>query len=148
MPNPAADLVAELTLLGADSGNLSAAGAAALTVRLPAYGQWCRDLDGAGIPWMIQHDDLHSNNICLARSAADHLAGLAAGLRIIDWGDASIGRPFGTVTATLRSIAHHSGCEVDDPRVQRVRDAYLEPFTTYAPRSELVALHDIVVPPP
>jgi hypothetical protein len=32
---------------------------------------------------------------------------------------------------------------VTDPRVQRVRDAYLEPFTTYAPRSELIALADV-----
>ena len=126
-----------------------AAAQLALAARLPAYDQCCRDLDGAGIPWTIQHDDLHSNNIALARSAADHLtgraaadhlAGPAAGSRILDWGDASIGHPFGTMMATLRSIAHHGGCEVDDPRVQRVRDAYLEPFTTYAPRAELVAL--------
>ena len=34
-------------------------------------------------------------------------------------GRPTIGHPFGTMTATLRSIAHHSGCEVDDPRVQR-----------------------------
>jgi len=44
---------------------------------------------------------------------------------------------------TLGSIAHHGGCEVDDPQVQRVRDAYLEPFTAYAPRSELIAQVDI-----
>lgn len=140
LPSQAAGLVAELTLLGAASGGLSPAGADALTARLPAYEQWCRDLDGAGIPWTIQHDDLHSNNIALAWSAADHLTGRAAGSRILDWGDASIGHPFGTMTTTLRSIAHHGECEVDDPRVKRGRDAYLEPFTTYAPRSELVAL--------
>ena len=34
-------------------------------------------------------------------------------------GRPTIGHPFGTMTATLRSIAHHGGCEVDDPRVQR-----------------------------
>jgi len=121
--------------------------------RLTAYGQWCRDLDGAGIPWTIQHDDLHANNICGPGSESDpavagpadgdNAAGSALGARIIDWGDASLGHPFGTMLVTLRSIAHYGSCDIDDARVQRVRDAYLEPFTTYGPRSELVALVDV-----
>jgi hypothetical protein len=165
LPGQAAELVAELTLLGADgvdgvhgvhgvhgededeqgddSGGLSVADSHALTARLPAYGQCCRELDAAGIPWTIQHDDLHSNNICRAEPAGDRVTGPSAGSRIIDWGDASIGHPFGTMLSTLRSIAHHGGCEVDDPRVDRVRDAYLEPFTTYATHSELIALVDV-----
>ena len=151
LPGQAAELVAELTLLGADGedgdesdrGGLSVADSHALTARLPAYGQWCRELDGGAIPWTIQHDDLHSNNICRAEPAGDRVTGPSAGSRIIDWGDASIGHPFGTMLSTLRSIARHGGCEVDDPRVDRVRDAYLEPFTTYAARSELIALVDV-----
>lgn len=140
LPGQAAELVADLTVLGAESGGLSVAASQALTARLPAYGQWCRDLEGSGIPATIQHDDLHSANICRPGSAD---VGPAAGSRIIDWGDASVGHPFGTMLTTLGSIAHHSGCEVDDPRVRRVRDAYLEPFTTYAPRSELFDLVDV-----
>lgn len=66
------------------------------------------------------------------------MAGPATKSRIIDWGDASIGHPFGTMLSTLPSVAHDSGCEVDDPRVQRVRDAYLEPFTTYGDRKSVV----------
>ena len=151
LPGQAAELVAELTLLGADGevgdesdrGGLSVADSHALTARLPAYGQWCRELDGGAIPWTIQHDDLHSNNICRVEPAGDRVTGPSAGSRIIDWGDASIGHPFGTMLSTLRSIAHHGGCEVDDPRVERVRDAYLEPFTTYASRSELIVLVDV-----
>jgi hypothetical protein len=169
LPDQAADLVAELSLVDADSGGLSVAGSQALTARLPAYGQWCRELDGSAIPPTIQHDDLHANNICspeplladrvagpsgsgrVASAAGadrvargpEHPAGPAAGARVIDWGDASIGHPFGTMLATLRSIAHHGGCEIDDPRVRRLRDAYLEPFTTYGPASELTALVDI-----
>lgn len=143
LPGQAAEVVAELTRLGAGSGGLSTAGEEALTARLPAYGQGCRDLDAAGIPWSIQHDDLHSNNICWPGPGKDPATDSAAGSRIIDWGDASIGHPFGTLLATLRSIAYHGDCDVTDPRVQRVRDAYLEPFTTYAPRSELIALADV-----
>jgi hypothetical protein len=33
---------------------------------------------------------------------------------------------------------------IDDPRVLRVRDAYLEPFTALAPRAELERLVDLV----
>ena len=58
--------------------------------------------------------------------------------RIIDWGDTSVGCPLATMLCTMNSIAFHSGREVDDPLVLRVRDAYLEPFTAFAPRSELV----------
>jgi hypothetical protein len=38
---------------------------------------------------------------------------------------------------TLNSISYFAGVEVDDPKVQRVLDAYLEPFTTYADRAAL-----------
>jgi hypothetical protein len=49
---------------------------------------------------------------------------------------------------TLNSVAYHLGVfredgVIDDPRVLRVRDAYLEPFTTLAPRADLVRLVDL-----
>jgi hypothetical protein len=55
-------------------------------------------------------------------------------VRIIDWGDACVGHPFGTMLATLNSIAFHAGTlredrRMDDPRLLRIQDAYLEPFT-------------------
>lgn len=159
LPSQAGGLVAELALLGDESGGLPAAEARALEARLPAYGQWCRELSGAGIPWTIQHDDLHASNVCSGGTAGGRASGTttiasttnnsttmnsathtAARSRVIDWGDASFGHPFGTMLATLRSIARHGGCEIDDPRVQRVRDAYLEPFSVHAPRQELLAL--------
>ena len=64
-------------------------------------------------------------------------------VRIIDWGDASVGHPFGTMLATLNSIAFHAGVlradrRMDDPRVLRIRDAYLEPFTSLGSRKELL----------
>jgi hypothetical protein len=172
LPGQAAELVAELTLRGVtgeageagegsegfamdgegfgtggedpdELGGLSVTDSRALEARLPAYGQWCRELDAGGIPCTIQHDDLHSNNICRTELSPGRAIGPSDGSRIIDWGDASWGHPFGTMLSTLRSIAHHSGCGVDDPRVDRVRDAYLEPFTTYAPRSDLIAMVDV-----
>ncbi|HET6757816.1 MAG TPA: hypothetical protein VFH20_00920, partial [Propionibacteriaceae bacterium] len=58
--------------------------------------------------------------------------------------DSCIGHPFGTMLATLNSIAFHAGLLNDDrggitdPRVLRVRDAYLEPFTGLGSRQELL----------
>ena len=63
--------------------------------------------------------------------------------RVIDWGDASIGHPFAPILVTLRSIAHHRCCEVSDKRVQCARHTYLQPFTTCAPRAELIAVADV-----
>jgi hypothetical protein len=34
-------------------------------------------------------------------------------------------------------VGHHAGVERDDPQVQRVSDAYLEPFDAYGARDEL-----------
>jgi len=50
---------------------------------------------------------------------------------------------------TMNSIAFHAGVlpeegPIEDPRVLRLRDAYLEPFTTYADRAELVRYVDLV----
>jgi hypothetical protein len=86
----------------------------------------------------LQHDDLHSNNICCPGEVED-----LSSVRIIDWGDASVGQPFGTMLATLNSIAFHAGVlnddgRIDDLRVLRTLDAYLEPFTDLGSREELL----------
>ena len=130
LPDHALRLVKELGDLDPDTGGLSVQSADALDERLSAYSDWCAELAASGIPNSIQHDDLHSNNICWGGDVED--------ARIIDWGDASVGHPLGTMLCTLNSIAHHAGCEIDEPRVVRTRDAYLEPFTTFAERSDLV----------
>jgi hypothetical protein len=118
-----------------EDGGLTAEQASALDAVLPEYDAWCAELDASPIPDSVQHDDLHSANVCWNGSAAD--------ARIIDWGDASLGHPLGTMLATLNSIAYHAGLldhpeQFDDPRLHRVRDAYLEPFSGLASRAELV----------
>jgi hypothetical protein len=40
----------------------------------------------------------------------------------------------------LRSATERSGYRPGSPEVERLRDAYLEPFSTFAPLSELVPL--------
>jgi hypothetical protein len=102
----------------------------------PSYRAWCEELAASPVPESVNHDDLHSANICWPADDAD-------AARIIDWGDASVAHPFATMLATLNSIAHHAGVfgedgDVEDPRVLRVRDAYLEPFTSLADHADLV----------
>ena len=57
------------------------------------------ELEAAGIPASIQHDDLHGGNILVGPD----------GDRFFDWGDAVIAHPFSTLTTTFNSIAHHTG---------------------------------------
>ena len=57
------------------------------------------ELDAAGIPPSIQHDDLHGGNILVGPD----------GDRFFDWGDAVVAHPFSTLTTTFNSIAHHTG---------------------------------------
>ncbi|HET6627542.1 MAG TPA: phosphotransferase [Nocardioidaceae bacterium] len=130
LPGQAAGLVEKLATLEPEKGGLSGQEACALQDRLPELDAWCAELAASPLPLSVQHDDLHSSNICWGGSVET--------ARIIDWGDASVGHPFGTMLCTLNSIGWHVGLAPDDARLTRTRDAYLEPFTSYADRSDLV----------
>lgn len=85
---------------------------------------WCAELAGDGIPAALQHDDLHDNNVF-------------TDLRFFDWGDASVGHPFGTLLVTL-NVMHDSLDEADrSAATARLRDAYLEPWTDLADAATL-----------
>jgi hypothetical protein len=132
-------LLSDLAAKPTKEGGLTREEVVALERLLPRYEEWCVELMASTIPDTLQHDDLHSNNVCWPGALRDLSA-----VRIIDWGDACIGHPFGTMLATLNSIAFHAGLLNDDrggitdPRVLRVRDAYLEPFTGLGSRQELL----------
>jgi Ser/Thr protein kinase RdoA (MazF antagonist) len=72
---------------------------------------------GSTLPVTIEHDDLHDGNV------------LEDG-RIFDWGDAGVAHPFFTTVISLQ----------EEP--DRVRDAYLEPWTALASRAELLEILD------
>ena len=109
-------------------GGLEPAQVDRLLEALPRLDAWCAELAASAVPSSLQHDDLHSGNVCVADEA----------MRIIDWGDASWGYPLATMLTTLRSVAHHAGLPEEAPQVRRLRDAYLEPFTSYGVRADLV----------
>ena len=85
------------------------------------------ELEAAGIPASIQHDDLHGGNILVGPD----------GDRFFDWGDAVIAHPFSTLTTTFNSIAHHAGRALDDPVFDRLRDVYTEAWTDRLTAPEL-----------
>ncbi len=120
-----------------EQGGVTRLQAATLERVLPAYEGRCAELAASPIPDSLQHDDLHSNNVGWPGEMAD-----LSSVRIIDWGDASIGHPFGTMLATLNSIAFEAGVPVDgrqfhDSRLLRLRDAYLERFSSLCGVEEL-----------
>ena len=140
VPGLARQLLDELAATPEDEGGLTLEQAAALVGGLPLVADVGAERGACGVPDSVQHDDLHSANVCWPGSAAD--------ARVIDWGDATWGHPLGTMLATLNSIAFHAGTYVDGrpartPELLRVRDAYLEPFTRYAAHADLVRCVDL-----
>jgi hypothetical protein len=92
----------------------------------------CEALASAGIAPTVEHGDLHDGNVLLA----------ADGPVVFDWGDAAVAHPFDSLLVTLRSAAHRLGVQTGDPVLQRLRDAYLEPWTDGHDRQELRSLVD------
>ncbi len=139
LPGVLRELLDELAVLPSEAGGLGEEELAVLHAVLPSYDAWCAELAAAPVPDSVQHDDLHSANVCLSGGAPE---------RVIDWGDTSWGCPLGTMLTTMNSLAFHAGLfvegeSVDAPAVLRARDAYLEPFTTRASRADLVRWVDL-----
>ena len=66
----------------------------------------------------VQHDDLHVNGVFVRGDE----------LRVMDWGDASVGHPFASLVVTFRFLELVNGLAPEDPWFGRLRDAYLEPW--------------------
>jgi len=84
----------------------------------PRFTELCDRLAAEHPVQSIQHDDLHM------RSLFDD----GKALRILDWGDASIGHPFASLVTTFRFLEELNGLSSTDPWFERLRDAYLEPW--------------------
>lgn len=82
------------------------------------FSAWCDELASSDVAASIQHDDLHHSNLYLSAGRA----------RIIDWGDASISHPFGSLVVTFRFLEEVNRLRADDAWFARLRDAYLEPW--------------------
>jgi hypothetical protein len=84
----------------------------------PRFAELCTELSAHGIPETIQHDDLHGMNVFA----------LGDELRVLDWGDASVGHPFASLVVTFLFLEEVNKVPPTDPWFARLRDAYLEPW--------------------
>jgi hypothetical protein len=82
------------------------------------FAELCNELSAFEVPETLQHDDLHHRNLYWNER----------GLRVLDWGDASISHPFASLVVTFRFLEEHTGLRPGDPWFTRLRDAYLEPW--------------------
>jgi aminoglycoside phosphotransferase (APT) family kinase protein len=100
---------------------------------VPHAATLCDELDSVGIAETIQHDDLHDNNI-LTRDGK---------YTVFDWGDSCVTHPFLSMSVTLEGVIAWGIDDVENSAdVRPFRDAYLEPFTAFAPKRELDAALD------
>ncbi len=82
---------------------------------------------GDAVPPTVAHEEAHDGNVFVRDGQAGFL----------DWAEASVSHPFAGPHLALRSAAERAGHQPGSPEVERLRDAYLEPFTRYAPMAEL-----------
>ncbi len=92
--------------------------AAALEAFRQPFAELCAELDSRGIGSTVQHDDLHMNNVYVKGDS----------IRVLDWGDASIGHPFFSLFETFRFLVELNRLDLGDAWFGRLRDAYLEPW--------------------
>jgi hypothetical protein len=84
----------------------------------PCLTELCAELAAHGVPQTVQHDDLHHGNV-YARGER---------LRVLDWGDSSVGHPFASLVVTFRFLEESNRLPPTDAWFARLRDAYLEPW--------------------
>jgi len=90
------------------------------------------DVLAKGLPSTIIHEEAHEANIFVRRGRA----------RLLDWAEVSVSHPFAGMVNTLRDIAYRRRLRPNGREVLRLRSAYVEPWTPFAPRAELNAMFD------
>lgn len=94
-----------------------------------------RALAALGIPDGIQVDDLHAYNLAVG----------AAGPRLIDWGDACLGHPFGSLLVLETRLGEDlAGVPAAAPMRARVRSGYLAAWSAWAAPEVLARAVELV----
>lgn len=122
-----------LTMLQGDPRGMTEDETAAVRQRLDAFDADCRRLAELGIAETLQHDDLHDANAFVRDGA----------YVVFDWGDSCVSHPFHTLAVTLRALAYAGKLEPGGPEIQRLLDAYLEPWQALAPAATLREAADV-----
>ena len=113
------------------AGGISAEQYAMLAAARPRLIDWCAQLAASPVPATLDHSDLHEGQVFMADNGR---------FVFFDWGDAAIGHPFTSLLVVFRVVADRFGPDLD-----RLRDAYLEPWTAESPVAELRAAVDVAV---
>ena len=87
----------------------------------------CDELASFNLPETLHHDDFHTHNILINKQ----------GYVFFDWGDSGITHSFFSMFIALRSAKYT--LEYNEDTLLRLRDAYLEPWSAYAPKEHLLA---------
>ncbi len=82
---------------------------------------------GESVPAGVVHQEAHDGNVFVRDGHAV----------FIDWAESSVTHPFLGPLLPLRFATERLGYEPGSREVEHLRDAYLEPFTSSAPASEL-----------
>jgi hypothetical protein len=81
------------------------------------------------LPITLIHEEATEANIFVRAGRA----------RLLDWAEASISHPFAGAVNTLRDIAYRRRLRANGRELLRLRSAYLEPWTRFAPMTQLTA---------
>ena len=82
---------------------------------------------GESVPVSVVHQEAHDGYVFVRDGQAV----------FIDWAEASVTHPFLGPLLPLRFATERAGYEPGSREAERLRDAYLEPFTRFAPAAEL-----------
>jgi hypothetical protein len=99
----------------------------------PRLAAECEQLAGFGLPATIAHEEVHENNVIVRDGR----------YVFTDWSDSSVAHPFFTMLVTLRATAHWLKLEEFGPEMMRLRDIYLEAWTSFASRENLRAAFEV-----
>jgi Ser/Thr protein kinase RdoA (MazF antagonist) len=128
LPDLYAELLADVEALG--EGRAEGLGPEEL-VRLralaPRVADSCALLAASSVPDSLHHGDLHDGNIFVD----------AGRYRLFDWGDCSLSHPFVGLRTPMVSVENTFGLAEGAPEFGPLRDAFLEPWTGFAPMPAL-----------
>ncbi len=127
-PNLFAELLTDhVNLLIDQPAGLSTAEHHQLQALQATVQEQCQALAAFGLLETLTHEEIHENNVLYGQR----------GYIFTDWSDCSVSHPFFSMIVTLRAAAHWLKLDEQGPELQRMRDAYLEPWTQFAPRQQL-----------
>ena len=99
----------------------------------PKFAALCEQLAGYRVPETLHHGDFHDGNV------------FVRGGRYVffDWGDSCLTHPFFSLRTVLVSIENSIGEEAAVAAFEPLRDAYLEAWTRYESRQNLLAAFNL-----